>query len=149
MVSEAGEQIGIVPTSEALQMAQEAGLDLVEVAPSARPPVCRIMDYGKYRYQMRKRARQSKGHTAEMKVLWLSPKTDPHDLDIKIRTARRFLEKRNRVQIDMRFIGRQRAHPELGEEALKRVAAQLSDIAKVERQPVLEGSHMTLILNPK
>lgn len=146
-----GSQLGILEVDAALRMAEEAGLDLVEVAATARPPVVRIMDYGKYKFEMAKQARvaKKKQHVIELKEVKYRPGIDDHDFDTKTRHARRFLEEKNKVKVTMMFRGRQVAHPELGQQVLDRVSSQLSDIAKIESAGRLEGKSMTMILTPK
>ncbi len=146
-----GSQLGIMDVDTALRMADEAGLDLVEVAPTARPPVVRIMDYGKYKFEMAKQARQAKKkqHVIELKEVKFRPGIDDHDFATKTRHARRFLEEKNKVKVTMMFRGRQVAHPELGQAVLDRVAAELSDVGKVETSGRLEGKMMTMIVAPK
>jgi len=152
LIGEDGEQIGIIPTEEALGRAQEAGLDLVEVAPEAKPPVCRLMDYGKFKYQQKKRQHSSrqKQHLVQVKYLRLSPKIDPHDLQIKVKKAREFLERKDKVVLNMLFRGRRAlAHTDLAKAILARMAQELEDVAKVEKQPVLTGRMMNMTLAPK
>jgi translation initiation factor IF-3 len=146
-----GSQLGILAVDEALRLAEEQGLDLVEVAATARPPVVRIMDYGKYKFEMAKQARQAKKkqHVIELKEVKYRPGIDDHDFDTKTRHARRFLEEKNKVKVTMMFRGRQVAHPELGQAVLDRVATQLADIGKIESAGKLEGKSMTMILAPK
>jgi len=144
-------QLGIMDVDTALRMAEEAGLDLVEVAPTARPPVVRIMDYGKYKFEMAKQARQAKKkqHVIELKEVKFRPGIGDHDFATKTGHARRFLEEKNKVKVTMMFRGRQVAHPELGQAVLDRVAAELSDVGKVESSGRLEGKLMTMIVAPK
>ena len=146
-----GSQLGILEVDAALRMAEELGLDLVEVAPTARPPVVRIMDYGKYKFEMAKQARvaKKKQHVIELKEVKYRPGIDDHDFDTKTRHARRFLEEKNKVKVTMMFRGRQVTHPELGQAVLERVATSLADIGKVESAGRLEGKSMTMILTPK
>lgn len=146
-----GSQLGIMDVDTALRMADEQGLDLVEVAPTARPPVVRIMDYGKYKFEMAKQARlaKKKQHVIELKEVKFRPGIDDHDFETKTRHARRFLEEKNKVKVTMMFRGRQVAHPELGQAVLDRVAADLADVGKVESAGRLEGKLMTMILAPK
>jgi len=146
-----GSQLGIMEVDTALRMADEAGLDLVEVAPTARPPVVRIMDYGKYKFEMAKQARQAKKkqHVIELKEVKYRPGIGEHDFETKTGHARRFLEEKNKVKVTMMFRGRQVAHPELGQAVLDRVAAALSDVGKVESSGRLEGKMMTMIVAPK
>jgi translation initiation factor IF-3 len=135
----------------ALSTAEAQGLDLVEVAPLARPPVVRIMDYGKYKFEQAKQARiaKKKQHVIELKEVKYRPGIDQHDFDTKTRHARRFLEEKNKVKVTMMFRGRQVAHPELGKAVLDRVAAELTDLAKVESETKLAGKSMMMILTPK
>ena len=146
-----GSQLGILAVEEALRLAEDQGLDLVEVAATARPPVVRIMDYGKYKFEMAKQARlaKKKQHVIELKEVKYRPGIDDHDFDTKTRHARRFLEDKNKVKVTMMFRGRQVAHPELGQAVLDRVATQLADVAKIESSGRLEGKSMTMILAPK
>jgi translation initiation factor IF-3 len=146
-----GSQLGILEVDVALRMAEELGLDLVEVAATARPPVVRIMDYGKYKFEMAKQARQAKKkqHVIELKEVKYRPGIDDHDFDTKTRHARRFLEEKNKVKVTMMFRGRQVAHPELGQAVLERVATALTDVGKIESSGRLEGKSITMILSPK
>ena len=146
-----GSQMGIMDVESALAAAQEQGLDLVEVAPMARPPVVRIMDYGKYKFEQAKMARQAKKkqHVIQLKEVKYRPGIEDHDFDTKTRHARRFLEECNKVKVTMMFRGRQVAHPELGQAVLDRVSSELADIAKIESAGRLEGKSMTMILTPK
>ena len=135
---------------DALQKAQERGLDLVEVAPGANPPVCRIMDYGKYKYEQKKKqaASKAKAHAATLKEVKLRPRTDDHDLEFKVRGARRFLIEGDKVKVTLMFRGREIVHTSLGFEQLDRVKTMLADIANVESTPRLEGRFMSMILVP-
>ena len=146
-----GEQLGILPIEKAMEAAEERGLDLVEVAPMARPPVCRIMDYGKFRYEEQRKAREArkKQQHVHIKEVKMRPGIEDHDYDFKLRHARRFLEEGNKVKLTMMFRGRQVAYPELGREVLLRVAQEVSDLSKVETAPQMEGRSMTMILAPK
>jgi translation initiation factor IF-3 len=146
-----GSQLGILEVDVALARAQEEGLDLVEVAPTARPPVVRIMDYGKFKFEQAKQARiaKKKQHVILLKEVKYRPGIDDHDFDTKTRHARRFLDEGNKVKVTMMFRGRQVAHPELGREVLDRVATELADIGKIETDAKLEGKNMTMILAPK
>jgi len=145
-----GEQVGVIDTQEALRMAQEAGLDLVEISPDARPPVCKIMDYGKYKYELSKRDQKGKSSGQELKEIRLgrSIKIDPHDVSIRVNQARRFLMAGHKVQITQRFRGREMAHKQLGEERLIQVCQDLSDVAKIEMAPRGVGRSITLVLAP-
>ncbi len=146
-----GTQLGIMDVDVALSTAEQQGLDLVEVAPMARPPVARIMDYGKYKFEQAKQARiaKKKQHVIHLKEVKYRPGIDQHDFDTKTRHARRFLEEKNKVKVTMMFRGRQVAHPELGKEVLDRVSQELADVGKVESEGRLEGKSMTMILTPK
>ena len=136
---------------EALQLAEERGLDLVEVAPGAKPPVCRIIDYGKYRYEQRKRAQEAKKHqkTVQVKEVKFRPKIDQHDFEFKKNHCVRFLKEENKVKATVMFRGREVTHAEIGEQILRRLFEELNDLASVERAPKLEGRTMTMILCPK
>ncbi len=151
VISAEGAQLGIMPVDEALAAAESQGLDLVEVAPNARPPVVRIMDYGKFKYEQARKAREArkKQHQIHIKEVKFRPGIEPHDFEFKIRHARRFLEEGNKVKATMMFRGRQMAHPELGREVLIRVAQALEDVGRVEADPLLEGRNMTMILAPR
>ena len=148
-----GAQIGIRPLPEALNLARELDLDLVEVADKANPPVCRIMDYGKWVYLQKRRMRDSHKktlhHVATLKEIRLRPETDTHDLEIKVKHARGFLEKGHKVQFTVFFRGRQMLHKEHGYEVLNRVTESMEDLAKVERPSAMTGRRMTLLLVPK
>lgn len=141
MIDPDGNQLGVMDTPKALALAEESELDLVEVAPNAKPPVCRIMDYGKYRYQLSKKEKQSKKkqHVIHIKEIRLRPTIDEHDIDFKMNHARKFLEEGNHLRIRILFRGRQIAHPELGQTVLQRVQQELQDIAKMESEPSKEG----------
>jgi len=141
-------QVGVISKEEAITKAKSVELDLVEVAPDASPPVCRIMNYGKFKYKQKKKMHQ-KQHVVQLKELRLRPKTGEHDIQTKIRQARKFLENKDRVLINMMFKGRERAHAELGDEILKQIAAALEDIAKVEKDKISDERRMGMILSPK
>ena len=146
-----GEQLGIMSGREAQQLAYEKHLDLVEIAPTAKPPVCRIMDYGKYRYEQQKREKESrkKQKTFDIKEVKLRPGIEEHDFNVKFKNAVRFLEDGDKVKVTIMFRGRELSHPELGEVLLNKMAAQLKAMAVVERQPKLEGKNMIMIVAPK
>ncbi|MBX6363439.1 MAG: translation initiation factor IF-3 [Gemmatimonadetes bacterium] len=146
-----GSQLGIMSVEEALASAENEGLDLVEVAPTARPPVVRIMDYGKFKYEQARKAREArkKQHHIQIKEVKFRPGIEPHDFEFKVRHARRFLEEGNKVKATMMFRGRQMAHPELGREVLTRVAQSLEDVGRVESEPMMEARTMTMILGPR
>jgi len=151
VISAEGAQLGIMAIEDALAAAEGSGLDLVEVAPSARPPVVRIMDYGKYKYEEARKARlaRKKQHQIQIKEVKFRPGIEPHDFDFKIRHARRFLDEGNKVKATMMFRGRQMALPELGREVLRRVAEELGDVGRVEVEPSMEGRTMTMVIGPK
>jgi translation initiation factor IF-3 len=146
-----GQQVGVVPVDEALRAAEENGLDLVEVAPMARPPVVKIMDYGKYRFEQAKAARaaKKKQHVIQVKEVKYRPNISDHDFEFKTRHAREFLEEGNKVKLTLMFRGRQVTHPELGREVLDRVYEEVKDIAKIETASKLEGRNMTMVLAPR
>ncbi|HXV85819.1 MAG TPA: translation initiation factor IF-3 [Gemmatimonadales bacterium] len=146
-----GAQLGVVPVDEALRAAQERGLDLVEVAPLARPPVVKIMDYGRYRFEQAKAARaaRKKQHVIHIKEVKFRPGIDDHDFEFKTRHAREFLTEGNKVKVTMMFRGRQVLRPDLGQEVLNRVWEALKDVAKLEAEARLDGRNMTMVLAPK
>ncbi|MEX0907175.1 MAG: translation initiation factor IF-3 [Gemmatimonadota bacterium] len=146
-----GEQLGIMPIEEAIAAAETDGLDLVEVAPTARPPVVRIMDYGKFKYEEARKARQARKnqHHILIKEVKFRPGIETHDFDFKIRHARRFLEEGNKVKVTMMFRGRQIAHPEMGREVMMKVAGEIEDLGKVEQMPSMEGRTMVMVVAPK
>jgi len=146
LINEQNEQIGIVETNDALRLAREAGMDLVEVAPTERPPVCRIMDYGKFKYHIKKKARKHQEQT--LKEVRMRPKTDNHDRTIKINRALRFLSRGCKVQFTMQFRGRERAHREIAIQIFRGVVEELGELVKVERPPSMDGRHMIMILAP-
>ena len=151
VTSATGEQLGIMPTREALRMAEEQHLDLVEVAPKAKPPVCRIMDFGKYRYEQQKREKEAKKKqkVISIKEVKLRPNIEQHDFDVKLKNALRFVEEGNKVKVTIMFRGRELSHPELGKEVLGRVAEKLGGLVSIERNAKLEGKNMTMIVAPK
>lgn len=151
VISDDGEQLGILPTEEAFRRAQEEGLDLVEVQPTARPPVCKIMDYGKFKYQQKRKAAETKKNSThfEVKEVKFRPKTDTHDFDVKVNRLRRFLGEGNKSKVTIMFRGREIVHPEIGQAILKKVAESISDIALVEMQPRMEGRQMFMMLAPQ
>jgi translation initiation factor IF-3 len=145
-----GKQLGVMPTREALAIALENVTDLVEVAPNASPPVCRLMDYGKYLYEAQKRERDARRSQTkiEIKEIRLRPKTGDHDIDYKLKQARTFLERGAKVKVRLRFRGREITHPEVALELLSRVADELKDVAVVEQKPAKEGMTMLMVLGP-
>jgi translation initiation factor IF-3 len=150
LIDEDGTRVGVVPLRDALVLAEERGLDLVEVAPNAVPPVCRVLDYGKYRYEQTKKEREARKHQkqAELKEVRLKPKTDDHDLEIKAKQARKFLLAGDKVKFTVRFRGREMAHPDIGREMLEQIAEQLRDVATIEQRPLMEGRALSLMLAP-
>jgi translation initiation factor IF-3 len=145
-----GEQVGVVPTSQALEMAREAQLDLVEVAALEKPPVCKIMDYGKFKFQQKQKAKEkTKAHQQKLKEIRLRPKTDHHDVDTKIQQARKFLEHNDKVLIYVMYRGREMQHIEEGKRVLTHILEKLIDLAKVEKSPSMEGKRMSTMLAPK
>jgi translation initiation factor IF-3 len=146
-----GEQLGVLPTHQALAVAQDKGLDLVEISPNATPPVCRIMDYGKFKFEEAKKKRQQRkgAATFETKEIKFRPKTDDHDLDFKVKHIRRFLEEGHKVRLLVVFRGREMAHPQMGKVVLDRVVDRCKDIAAVETTPSLEGKRMFMLIAPR
>ena len=145
------EQLGVMPTHEALRLAEEKGLDLVEISPRAFPPVCRIMDYGKYKYEEAKKKQQAKkkASTVETKEIKFRPKTEEHDMDFKVKHVRRFLEGGNKVRLAVVFRGREITHPQTGMAVLNRVVERCNDLASVEATPNMEGRRMIMVISPK
>jgi translation initiation factor IF-3 len=150
VVSNSGEQLGVMPTERAIELAQSEGFDLVEVSPTSRPPVCRIMDYGKYKYEKNKRAKMSKKrqHMVHVKEIKLRPKTEEHDFQFKKKHAEEFLAKHNKVKFTVFFRGREFDHQELGHRILGRMRDELAHVGTVERAPQFEGRLMTMIMSP-
>jgi translation initiation factor IF-3 len=151
VIDENGAQLGIMPSQQALQLARQRELDLIEVAPNAQPPVVRIMDYGKHRYEQQKREREAhkKSRASEVRLLRLKPQIDKHDLEVKVRKLREMLLEGDKVRFQLRFRGREMARPQLGQELLQRIAEQVNDIASVEGAPRLEGRMMNMVLAPR
>ena len=151
VVSESGEQLGIMSAREAMKLAQEAELDLVKIAPTAKPPVCKIIDYGKYRYEQARKEKEAKKkqRTVEVKEVRLSPNIDTNDLNTKMNNARKFISKGNKVKVTLRFRGREMAHMSSSRHVLDDFADLLSDIATVEKAPKVEGRSMTMFLTEK
>ena len=151
LVDERGNMIGIIGRNDALAKATEAGLDLVEISPNADPPVCKILDYGKYKYEEQKKKNEArkKQKIIEIKEIKLRPSIDDHDYDVKMRNMHKFIEEGDKVKVTMRFRGRELAHQELGMDVLMRVRGDLEEIAKVEQMPRMEGRQMTMVMSPK
>jgi translation initiation factor IF-3 len=151
VIGDDGSQVGILSTREAIAMAQSKGLDLVEVAPTARPPVCKIMDYGKFKYEQNRasKAAKKKQHQMQLKEVKMRPKIEDHDYDFKLKHARTFLEQRDKVKFTVTFRGREMAHQELGYKIIEQVLHDLADVAVVEQSPRAEGRTVSLVLSPK
>ena len=146
-----GENVGVVTPARALAMAEEAGLDLVEISPNAEPPVCKIMDFGKFKYETQKREAEArkKQKIIEIKEIKFRPGTDDHDYDVKMRAVLKFLGEGDKVKVTLRFRGREMAHQDLGLALLNRVAADVTDAGKIESMPKLEGKQMVMMIGPK
>jgi translation initiation factor IF-3 len=151
LVDENGEQVGVVSKSDALQRAFSAGLDLVEISPNADPPVCKILDYGRFRYEAQKKKNEArkKQKVIDVKEIKMRPNIDQHDYDVKMRAANRFIEEGDKVKVTMRFRGREMVHQDLGLKVLHRVRTELEEVAKVEQFPKLEGRQMIMVLAPR
>jgi translation initiation factor IF-3 len=151
LINERGDMIGVVSINDALQAAQDAGLDLVEIAAQAEPPVCKILDYGKYKYEEQKKKNEArkKQRIIEVKEVKLRPGIDDHDYDVKMRSMVRFLDEGDKVKVTMRFRGREMAHQELGMDVLMRVKTDLDEKSKVEQMPRMEGRQMIMVLAPR
>jgi translation initiation factor IF-3 len=151
VVDAEGNQLGIMETRRALSLAQEQGLDLVEIAPTAQPPVCKILDYGKFKYDTSKKQKEAKkkSHTTDVKGIRMRYGTETHDLEYRIKDARRFLEEGNKVQVTLIFRGREMSHPEIGRGQLEKLTNAVADVGAVERPPVMEGKRMTVLIAPK
>ena len=151
LIDQHGEKQGIMPTSAAIEAAEEAGLDLVEVSPNSDPPVCKILDYGKFKFQEQKKKAEARKRqkVVEVKEIKLRPNIDIHDYDVKARAMHRFFEEGDKVKVTLRFRGRELAHPELGMKLLLQVKTDFEPVAKVEYEPRMEGRHMIMILAPR
>ena len=149
VVSADGEQLGVMNTSEAISTARSAGLDLVEVAPDAKPPVCRIMDYGKFKYQQKKRVTKQQTHRTRLKELRVRPKTGDHDIQVRLKQARDFLVHKDKVLLSVMFKGRELAHIEEGQKLIEHIITQLEDVSKVEAPPKHMGKRVICTLAPK
>jgi len=150
LIGAEGENVGVVHPAKAMQMAEEAGLDLVEISPNANPPVCKIMDFGKFKYEQQKRESEArkKQKIIEIKEVKFRPNTDTHDYEVKMRNVYKFLENGDKVKVTLRFRGREMAHQNLGRELLERVAADTKDYGKVENMPKMEGRQMIMLIGP-
>ncbi len=151
LIGAEGENLGVVEPRRAMQLAEEAGLDLVEISPNATPPVCKIMDFGKFKYETQKREAEArkKQKVIEIKEIKFRPGTDTHDYDVKMRSVMKFLEEGDKVKITLRFRGREMAHQELGAQLLQRVATDVAEVAKIENMPKMEGRQMIMMIAPK
>ncbi|MFP4562898.1 MAG: translation initiation factor IF-3 [Spirochaetia bacterium] len=151
LIDEKGNQVGIVPTTEALEKARDAGLDLIEVAPQANPPVCKILDYGKYKFEQEKKLRETKKNQKQikMKEIRMQPKIEEHDLQFKTKHIQEFLEDGNKVKVTIRFRGRELAHTELGRDVLDKILEMIDTPFSVDKQPAMEGRFMSMIISPK
>jgi translation initiation factor IF-3 len=149
LIDAEGQPLGVVPTLQAMEKAREAGMDLVEVAPNERPPVCKILDYGKFRYEQSRKAIKSKVHQQKLKEVRVRPKTGDHDVDVKINAVRKFLEHKDKVLLSVQFRGRELQHIEEGKRVLDQMLEKLADVAKVERGASMEGKRMSAMLAPK
>ena len=150
LIGAEGENVGVVNPARGMAMAEEAGLDLVEISPNANPPVCKIMDFGKFKYDQQKREAEAKKKqkTIEVKEVKFRPNTDTHDYDVKMRNVTRFLESGDKVKVTLRFRGREMAHQNLGRDLLQRVAADTEGLGKVENMPKMEGRQMVMVIGP-
>ncbi|HCX66276.1 MAG TPA: translation initiation factor IF-3 [Rhodobiaceae bacterium] len=150
LIDAEGEKRGVIPTDEAIRMAEEAGLDLVEVSPNAKPPVCKLLDYGKFKYQAQKKANEArkKQKTVEVKEIKMRPNIDVHDYDVKMRSMLRFFEEGDKVKVTLRFRGREMAHQDLGRQLLERIAEDIKDVGRVENMPKMEGRQMIMVIGP-
>jgi translation initiation factor IF-3 len=151
LIDAEGEKRGVIPTQEAMRMAEEAGLDLVEVSPNTKPPVCKLLDYGKFKYQAQKKANEArkKQKTVEVKEIKMRPNIDTHDYEVKMKSMRGFFDEGDKVKVTLRFRGREMAHQELGVALLNKVRDELEPIAKIESYPRLEGRQMVMVLAPR
>ena len=151
LIDATGENVGVVPRDDALARAVESGLDLVEISPNADPPVCKILDFGKYKYQAQKKANEArkKQRVIEIKEIKMRPNIDDHDYEVKMRSMNRFLEEGDKVKITMRFRGREMAHTDLGMRVLERVRDDLQELSKVEQHPRVEGRQRVMLIGPK
>ncbi|MGM9522526.1 MAG: translation initiation factor IF-3 [Oscillospiraceae bacterium] len=151
LIGDDGTQLGIMSAAQALEIATEKGLDLVKISPNATPPVCKIMDYGKYRFEQAKREKEARRnqHVIEIKEIRMSPSIGENDFNVKLRNGQKFLKEGNRLKVTVRFRGREMAHTAIGEELLTKFAEECSDVASMDKTPKLEGRHMSIFLSPK
>jgi translation initiation factor IF-3 len=151
VIGEDGKQLGVMPPEEGLKLAQQAGLDLVEIAPMARPPVCRIMDFSKYKYEQEKKEKEArkKQHATHIKEIRLKPKIGDHDYLVKLGFIKKFLERKDKVKITLIFRGREMAHPEMGDKVIERLKADIAEIGQIEKPPLREGRAVIMVVGPK
>jgi len=151
LIGESGEKHGVVSFEHAMQLADEAGLDIVEVSPNADPPVCKLLDYGKYKYEAQKKASEArkKQKTIDVKEIKFRPNIEQHDYDVKMRSMRKFIEEGDKVKVTLRFRGREMAHQDRGMKVLERVREDLDELAKVEQFPKMEGRQMVMVMTPR
>ena len=151
LIGSEGEQLGIMPPAEALKIADEQGLDLVKISPQAVPPVCKLMNYGKFRFEQSKREKEARKnqHVVEIKEVRMSPSIDVNDFNVKLRNAQKFLAEGNRVKVTVRFRGREMAHTDIGKGLLLKFAEQCGEVATLDKDPKLDGRHMSIFLSPK
>ncbi len=151
VIGEDGTQLGVMPPEEGLKLAQQAGLDLVEIAPMAKPPVCRIMDFSKFKYEQEKKEKEArkKQHATHIKEIRLKPKIGAHDYLVKLGFIKKFIERKDKVKVSLIFRGREMAHPELGNRVLERLKADIADVAQIEKPPLREGRAIIMIIAPK
>jgi translation initiation factor IF-3 len=150
VIDEEGQMVGVMPPAQALSMAEEKGLDLIEIAPNANPPTCKVMDYGKWKYENKKKAQvaKKKQTVISIKEIQIRPRTDDHDLEVKMKNARKFLLAGDKVKVNLRYQGREMAHKEVGAKVLHKVMAQLSDLAVAEVEPKMEGRQLFVVMAP-
>ena len=151
LIGNGGDQLGIMSAEEALRIADEQGLDLVKISPQANPPVCKLMDYGKYKFEQTKREKEARKnqHIVEIKEVRMSPSIDVNDFNVKLRNAQKFLAEGNRVKVTVRFRGREMAHTDIGKGLLLKFAEQCAEVAALDKEPKLDGRHMSIFLSPK
>ncbi|APW60774.1 translation initiation factor IF-3 [Paludisphaera borealis] len=149
VINAEGGMLGVMPTNKALEAAREVGMDLVEVAPNERPPVCKIIDFGKFKYTQKKRLSKQKQHQVQIKEIRVRPKTGDHDIEVKVKRAREFLEAKDKVLVNVLFRGRELAHIDEGRRVMEEVLQALEEVGKLEKNPSMEGRRMTAILAPR
>ena len=151
LISDSGEQLGIMSSQDALRMAEEQNLDLVKISPNAVPPVCKLMDYGKFRFEQTKREKEARKNqrVVEIKEIRMSPSIDVNDFNVKLRNAQKFLSEGNRCKVTVRFRGREMAHTEIGQDLLTKFAEECADVAVLDKSAKMEGRHMSIFLSPK